>query len=392
MKRKILLLLEDGVIFQSIFPVLQGINKYDFVHASSLDDLGSIIHGNEIEMVVLCKTSVSETDLQVLSSLKKNFPDVIRIMLCKFPSEKTTVTALRLNLSRLIVILPVSDEDFEKQVDKLFETDDIFKQSNVSEFINNTSELPTIKANHQKILSLIESNGELLDIARVIEQDQSIAAKVLQISNSAYYCSKTNSIRQAVAYLGLNNIRDIVLSTSIIDDYSLSGPSGKYIEIIWKHAFITNKLLYYIFDDLMKKRFSEEYSSAGLLHNIGIAFLLKHFGSNYLGILKEMKDGDFNLLEVESYVFGLTHNACGAFLLRWWDFPFSSVESSLYHHAPFDENIINKDLVCALHIAEHFAWELLSQKSYTPFFEETFDFLKINKKQFLKSFKSVLDF
>ena len=45
------------------------------------------------------------------------------------------------------------------------------------------------------------------DIANAIGSDPSMAAKLLRVANSTYYGMKTNSIKQAVTYLGMRNIR-----------------------------------------------------------------------------------------------------------------------------------------------------------------------------------------
>jgi hypothetical protein len=51
------------------------------------------------------------------------------------------------------------------------------------------------------------------------------------------------------------------------------------------------------------------------------------------------------------------------------------VESALYHHRPLEPGIINQEVVCAVHIAQHYAWMLTKQPIVTEFFEETFDIL-----------------
>jgi HD-like signal output (HDOD) protein len=49
----------------------------------------------------------------------------------------------------------------------------------------------------------------------VIEEDQAVAGKLLQIVNSAYYGLNIGSIKQAVSYLGLTNIRDLITTATV---------------------------------------------------------------------------------------------------------------------------------------------------------------------------------
>jgi hypothetical protein len=53
------------------------------------------------------------------------------------------------------------------------------------------------------------------------------------------------------------------------------------------------------------------------------------------------------------------------------------VEAALYHHNPLDPAVINKEIVAAVHLAQHYAWTLTKQPAVTKFYPETFRMLGI---------------
>ena len=59
-------------------------------------------------------------------------------------------------------------------------------------------------------------NTSAADISEVLEKDQLITAKVLRMSNSAFFGarSEVTSLRQAIVMLGFNAIKDIVMTVS----------------------------------------------------------------------------------------------------------------------------------------------------------------------------------
>lgn len=48
------------------------------------------------------------------------------------------------------------------------------------------------------------------------------------------------------------------------------------------------------------------------------------------------------------------------------------MEAALYHHNPFDERIVNSELVIGVHIAQKYAWDMLKVPQLTRFSPEAF--------------------
>lgn len=86
----------------------------------------------------------------------------------------------------------------------------------------------------------------------------------------------------------------------------------------------------------------------------------------YLDIIKKEK-GTIDYEKTELELFGITHTELGAVLLNWWDIPYPVVEAALFHHKPYDERIIHKELVCTVNIACYCAWDILEIRSFQEY-------------------------
>lgn len=163
------------------------------------------------------------------------------------------------------------------------------------------------------------------------------------------------------------------------------------MEKIWEHAFIANRIISLIYSEFLNKKIPETEMNAGLLSNVGIIFMIHSFHDKYMEIFEEVEKNNVSIIELENKAFGTNHQEIGGYLLQWWDIPLPIVEAALYHHDPFNENVINRQIVVAAHIAEKYAWDILETKYSFDFDEKVFEELKIDKDKFEKKLKDTLE-
>ena len=179
------------------------------------------------------------------------------------------------------------------------------------------------------------------------------------------------------------------MSTGLIDAIAVTGPGSEHVENLWRHAFITNKILHYIYQNFLKKKIPEIASSAGLLHNIGKIFVLKSFLNSYPNMIKKSQDEGLDILTLEKTTYGITHQEAGGYLLKWWELPLPIVESALYHHQPLDKRIVFVELVNCVHIAQKYAWDIIGEEQQVEFFNEAFLYAPIDRDLFESSLNEI---
>ena len=79
--------------------------------------------------------------------------------------------------------------------------------------------LPTLPIVALDVLTLTSNqNIEMGELARVIENDQALCAKILKTVNSTFYGLTTPcpTITRAMSYLGLSTVKSLVLGFSLV--------------------------------------------------------------------------------------------------------------------------------------------------------------------------------
>lgn len=218
--------------------------------------------------------------------------------------------------------------------------------------INN---LPTLSIVANNVIKLTQNpDSTSFEIAEAISKDQSLATKVLKTANSAYYGfpGKITTINYAIVLLGLNNIKNIVLSASIMDCFSKIGENLLFDRRdFWKHSLLCGIISKKIAGHLGLKN-SEEMFMCGVLHDFGKMILDSFFHDEFVLALQLSKEKNITLLEAENTIFNFNHSGVGALLLNRWGLPPSLVKAVKFHHSP-DESLDAFRTASIVHVADY---------------------------------------
>jgi HD-like signal output (HDOD) protein len=391
MLKRILFVDDEAQILRSITRLFMD-TEYEILTAESGAEALDILEIEQVDVIVSDMKMPKMTGYELLSQVKRKFPNIVRIILSGFSDERIVFDALQKNIAKLYILKPWENNVLINTIEKVFQIENVLRNNDkVLKLVSNADELPTIKTSYQKIINVIENDQEIYKIVEAIEADNSIVIKLLHIVNSSYYAVKTGSIKRAVAYLGLDNIKNIVIASAFIDGLSFNAKDNKRLEELWEHAFIANRIISLIYSEFLNKKIPETEMNAGLLSNVGIIFMIHSFHDKYMEIFEEVEKNNVSIIELENKAFGTNHQEIGGYLLQWWDIPLPIVEAALYHHDPFNENVINRQIVVAAHIAEKYAWDILKTKYSFDFDEKVFEELKIDKEKFERKLKDTLE-
>lgn len=183
----------------------------------------------------------------------------------------------------------------------------------------------------RKIIELLQSeNTSALDISDVLEKDQLITAKVLRMSNSAFFGarSEVTSLRQAIVMLGFNAIKDIVMTVST---KSLNKSFGMTEQMMWNHSVGTA-----IGARVIGKRVSKEIEElafiGGLMHDFGKIVMNNASPQIYAEVMMAVYNEGVEAIGAEMKLFGYDHAEIGSEVLQQWGFPEIYVVILADHH------------------------------------------------------------
>ncbi len=208
----------------------------------------------------------------------------------------------------------------------------------IQELVNNASNLislPEVSLRVNEIANDPDSTAD--DMAAVITQDPALVVRLLKIANSAYYglSNEVETISRAVAILGTNKIRDLVLSTSASKAFEGIPNNLITMQDFWHHSLYCG-LLAQILAKKSKKTNTESIFIAGLLHDIGQLLMFNQLPEKSHEAILLLMEGSEELetFEAEQHVFGFDHTQVGAALIKSWKLSPILEECIEFHHSP----------------------------------------------------------
>lgn len=184
--------------------------------------------------------------------------------------------------------------------------------------------------------TMANPNAGLRDLARIIENDPALVARVLSLANSAYYglSGQVSSVRHASILLGLKTLGDLITmsATSVLLTRELKG-YHLAPQTIWRHALSSAICA----RGIAERRFPGTEADAfvvGLLHDAG-KIILDPF------ICQKKETGEAGVPDqapvTESHemaLLGVDHAEVMALACRFWRFPDPQVRGIRFHHHP----------------------------------------------------------
>ena len=146
---------------------------------------------------------------------------------------------------------------------------------------NGKIDVPVLPETAHKVMTLTQDpESDATQLALVIQSDPTLGGHVMRIANSATYTPNSNlvSIQQAITRLGMNEITNIALSTSMNSKIFHAPNYEVHIATIWKHALATalwSKEVARVMRSNVEAAFL-----CGLLHSIGKPVILQTIAEN----------------------------------------------------------------------------------------------------------------
>lgn len=177
-------------------------------------------------------------------------------------------------------------------------------------------------------------------MARKIELDQGLSARVLRVANSSFYglSREVGSIQDAVTVLGFDTVRSLVVSAGFTRAFP-AGADGLFDRhAYWMRSFKVASYTEALAQCLGGVR--QLSFTSGLFHDVGQLVLSICIPEKFADILAQQKTTGLNLIEVEQAVLGFDHSEIGAEMAKRWNFP-PEIEHAINYwrvpdHEPFE--------------------------------------------------------
>ncbi|MBN1908798.1 MAG: HDOD domain-containing protein [Pirellulales bacterium] len=200
--------------------------------------------------------------------------------------------------------------------------------------VRKMEELSTLPAVAIRVMQIAnDPDSGALDLTEAMESDTSLSARVLRYVNSSAsgVRQKITNLQQAIAYLGVKQIRNLAMTASVSELFKMNERIGPYDrKNLWRHLVAVG-----ICGRMVAQRLripeAEDVFLAGLLHDIGIIIEDQQVHESFRRMILSLRE-DKPLPVSERAALGFDHTTLGERLAQVWGFPDGIKAAIRYHH------------------------------------------------------------
>lgn len=313
----------------------------------------------EAEPVDVLVTDIRMPDLdgvQLLRLARERYPSVVRLALSGQTDQESLLRTLP--LAHQFLAKPVDHELLRGTVERACTLQLLLGHDAVLDALGRLQRLPVSTAIYDELTRAIEAGASAAEVASLVGREVSLSARVLQLVNSAFFglSRQLTDVQHAVAYLGLNAVRSVVLCEELFTALGRHPtPQGFSLEKLRRHSLLTARLAVPLLAEEADKQLA---LSAALLHDFGTLVLATALPDAFRATRALAAAEGRSHQEAERRLLGVTHAEIGAQLLSQWGLPYALVEIAAHHHQPSRAHRSGFDPLLAVHLADRLAHQL----------------------------------
>lgn len=217
----------------------------------------------------------------------------------------------------------------------------------INKIISKIDDFPTLPTIYTKLNEVTsDPRSTATDVANIISQDQASASKILKLVNSPVFGFKRTipTISQSVVMLGFEEIKNIVLTLSIIETFKDTA-EAKYLHPIdlWKYS-IALGIVSKIIAENLKIQSTEKIFLCGILHGIGKLLFMRMIPELYDKVITYSYENKVSTRETEIKIIGMHNSTAGRLLSEKWNLPDEIKDVIKYYNVgdiegEYDQNV-----------------------------------------------------
>jgi HD-like signal output (HDOD) protein len=357
MKKRILFVDDEPRILQGLENLLVRYRrKWEMTFAASGAAALDQMRQTPVDVIVADMRMPMMDGAALLRIVKDEHPETVRIILSGQSEIELAMRAVP--VAHQFLDKPCKPEILERVVERACSLQALVSDERLRRLVGGLKKLPALPAAYTALQrTLADEESGAREVARIIERDIAMSAKVLQLVNSAFFglSRHVTSVSDAVSYLGFRMIQQLVLGSEVFGGDGLRSPNGFSLEGLRDHSLLTAGIARGILAGDQKQ--AGDAWTAGLLHDIGKLVLAAELPEHLTATASAAKQSGRAPFQVEQELYGVTHAEIGAYLVGVWGLPYPIVEAVGNHHAPERVEHPGLDVLTAVHVANALAHE-----------------------------------
>nr|WP_230598682.1 HDOD domain-containing protein [Xanthomonas albilineans] len=287
----------------------------------------------QLDAVIAAPTLPDLTTATLLGQIRTLSPETIRIALIEAEQINRAPPARIIGVAHRFLPLPLSPEMLLEAITNLEELRDLLGNPRLRTSIGRIEKLPAPPHLYLSLMNALEQDegSDAANLCNLVSGDPAIAAKILQLCNSAFFSNgrTISDLRTAVTRLGTATLRDLVLASEVFTAQTLSNAERNALQ---RRSLVASKLA----SKMLPASSAELGSTAALLADIGM-------------LLPGIRDEYKPLVDADDMRPG--HTEAGAYLLGLWGLPMPIIEAVALHRQPQRSSTRSFWITGAVHVA-----------------------------------------
>ncbi len=385
-----IMVVEDEVPVRELLVLALEANEFDVVAAGSSSETLACLQTRHVDLLLLDLKLGAESGIELLKSIRAipSYEKLPVILLTGLASREIVLEAAHLGVQGYVLKHQFSRKDLTTRIEQVLQKRDsqpafpsaeppaqrpatilqprpappapanpapppapdndlqhellrsilpIVSRSQILELIDRCVELKALSpAVSQLTAATADPDCSIDQVAGIIKNDPGIAVKILKIANSVVYgySGTIDTVHQAVLRIGISQIRQLVLSMAVIENFR-GGGLGQHFnsELFWEHSIATGLIAASIarFREA-DKRATDFAFTMGLLHDVARMVFVEQLDDIYKRVLDTAERSQLPLEQVESRMLLVNHAEIVSRLLGAWSFPRRLIDAISMHH------------------------------------------------------------
>ena len=298
---------------------------------------------------------------QLLNEVLKRHPQIVRVVLSGYSDKELIMRSV--GATHQYLSKPCEPDVLKRAVSNALALRELLHdEPSLMPLIARIERLPSLPALYTEVVQELQSpEPSMRRVAQIITQDPAMAAKVMQLVNSALFglSRRIADLDRAVSLMGLDAIKSLVLSAKVFGELDSQALGELSLEALWSHSALVGSFAKRIcVEERAEKEIVGNAMTAGLLHDVGKLILAANLPEDYRRVRELAEREQYSLSRVEELEFGATHAGLGAYLLGIWGLPDPIVQAVAFHHEPDHGPGEPFSAITAVHVANVLAHEL----------------------------------
>jgi HD-like signal output (HDOD) protein len=214
---------------------------------------------------------------------------------------------------------------------------DVGARAQLETMLSGVDDLPSLPQIALRVANMMRApDTSAADVEQVISSDQSLAARVLRLANSAFYGLPRSiaSVRDAVVLLGFRCVSTLVLGVAASDMMAGGADDANILRVRrWRHALACATCARFL-AKATRRADAEQAFVCGLLHDVGALVLDKQGGEARVQLVAACEAQGQPIFVAERAEFGFDHADVGGVLIERWGLPDALAVPIARHHSP----------------------------------------------------------